>query len=147
MVARIRVRPCARTFRFSAISFRLSTQARCRARRCACPFHRSPGRGARACERSAWRHSRQYKGAIRPMSEPGRSMVNVSSGARLLGVVVLGTLAGGVMAVLGPWQFSVLAGWDAAAAAFVAWVWLSVGPFTPEETSAFATREDDNRVA
>jgi uncharacterized membrane protein len=81
------------------------------------------------------------------MSEPGRSMVNVSSGARLLSVVALGTLAGGVVAVLGPWQFSVLAGWDIAAAAFVAWVWLSVGRFTPAETGAFATREDDSRVA
>jgi uncharacterized membrane protein len=74
-------------------------------------------------------------------------MVNVSSGARLLAVVVLGTLAGGLVAAFGPWQLSVLAGWDVSAAVFIAWVWLSVGRFTPAETGSFATREDDSRVA
>src|SRR5438309_5928264 len=73
-------------------------------------------------------------------------MVNVSSGARLLAVVVLGTLAGGLVAAFGPWQLSVLAGWDVSAAVFIAWVWLSVGRFTPAETGSFATREDDSRV-
>jgi uncharacterized membrane protein len=73
--------------------------------------------------------------------------VNVSSGARLMTVVVLGALAGGVLAAFGPWQLSVLAGWDVSAAVFIAWVWLSVGRFTPEQTGSFATREDDSRVA
>jgi len=60
---------------------------------------------------------------------------------------VLGSLAGGLATALSPWQLAVLAGWDVAAAAFLTWVWLGVGRFTPEETGAFATREDDSRVA
>jgi uncharacterized membrane protein len=41
----------------------------------------------------------------------------------------------------------VLAGWTCAAAAFVGWVWASVGGFTPQQTHAFATREDTSRVS
>jgi uncharacterized membrane protein len=73
--------------------------------------------------------------------------VNGSSGARLITVAGLGALVGGMLAAFGPWQLSVLAGWDVAAAVFIAWVWLSVGRFTPEQTGSFATREDDSRVA
>lgn len=74
-------------------------------------------------------------------------MLTPSSRGRLITVVALGTLAGALMAALGPWQLAVLAGWDVSAVAFLTWVWLSVGRFTPAETSAFATREDDSRVA
>ena len=81
------------------------------------------------------------------MSEPERRMVNVSSGTRLIAVAALGAVAGGLVAAFGPWQLSVLAGWDISAAVFIAWVWLSVGRFTPDETGRFATREDDSRVA
>jgi uncharacterized membrane protein len=73
--------------------------------------------------------------------------VNFSSGVRLITVAVLGALVGGLLAAFGPWQLSVLAGWDVAAAVFIAWVWLSVGRFTPEQTGSFARREDDSRVA
>jgi len=74
-------------------------------------------------------------------------MTAVSSRTRLITVVIIGAVAGGIVAALGPWQFSVLAGWDTSAAVFIAWVWSSVGPFTPEETAEFATREDSSRVA
>lgn len=74
-------------------------------------------------------------------------MTTVSSRVRLLVVVAVGLVAGGVVAAWGAWQFSVLAGWDGVAASFLAWVWLSVAKFTPEETADFATREDDSRVA
>jgi uncharacterized membrane protein len=74
-------------------------------------------------------------------------IVTPSSRVRLITVVVLGSLAGGLVAALGPWQLAVLAGWDVSAATFIMWVWLSVGRFTPAETGAFATREDDSRVA
>ena len=56
-------------------------------------------------------------------------------------------LGGAVAALLAPWQFAALAGWDLAAAAFVGWVWISVGRFTPDETRTFATREDTSRVS
>jgi uncharacterized membrane protein len=70
-----------------------------------------------------------------------------SSRHRLMVVVALGALAGGIAAVFTAWQLSVLVGWDVAAATFVSLVWASVARFTPEETREFATREDEGRVA
>jgi uncharacterized membrane protein len=65
---------------------------------------------------------------------------------RLLLVTAVGAAVGTVFGFLAPWQLAVLAGWDATAALFVAWVWVSVGRLTPDETRALATREDNNRV-
>lgn len=62
-------------------------------------------------------------------------------------VLAIGAVVGLVAAVFAPWQLAVLAGWDSAALSFVAWVWLSVGRFTPEETRDLATREDTGRVS
>ena len=70
-----------------------------------------------------------------------------SSRTRTLTVVVLGAVTGTAMAGFGPWQLAVLTGWDVSAATFLLWVWLSVRGLTPEETGAFATREDDSRAA
>jgi uncharacterized membrane protein len=70
-----------------------------------------------------------------------------SAVARLLTVSVVGVVVGTIAAFLAPWQLTALAGWDAAAAVFVAWIWTSVGRFTPEETRILATREDTGRVA
>ena len=66
--------------------------------------------------------------------------------ARFLVVLTVGAVVAVVTAFVAPWQFSVLAGWDAAAVSFVAWVWAGVGRFTPDETREFATREDNGRV-
>jgi uncharacterized membrane protein len=74
-------------------------------------------------------------------------MRDPSAVERLLVVTAFGVVVGTVAAFLAPWQFGILAGWDAVAAAFVGWVWASVGRFTPDETRALATREDNGRVA
>jgi uncharacterized membrane protein len=66
---------------------------------------------------------------------------------RLLVVTAIGSAVSIVALFVAPWQLAVLAGWDVAAAAFVGWVWASVGPFTPQQTREFATREDNGRVA
>jgi uncharacterized membrane protein len=55
----------------------------------------------------------------------------------LLGVAVLV-----VLAFVFPWEVSVLAGWDVALAAYVAWVWLSVGRLDATSTRAVAMTED-----
>ena len=65
---------------------------------------------------------------------------------RLAVVAIIGLVAAVVSFFLAPWQFAALTGWDAAAIAFVLWVWLSVRAFDPEETRTFATREDTNRL-
>ena len=74
-------------------------------------------------------------------------MRDPSAVERLLVVATVGLLVGLVLAFLAPWQFAILAGWDSAAAAFVTWVWTSVGGLTPDETREVATREDNGRVA
>jgi uncharacterized membrane protein len=66
---------------------------------------------------------------------------------RLLVVFALGLVAGVVAAFFSPWQLAVLVGWDVAAAGFLLAVWMVVFNFTPDETSALATREDPSRVA
>jgi uncharacterized membrane protein len=70
-----------------------------------------------------------------------------SSRKRLLAVSVLGIVAGGIAAAFGPWQLAVLLGWDVTSAAFAGEVWASVRGFSPAQTRAHATREDDGRVA
>jgi uncharacterized membrane protein len=66
---------------------------------------------------------------------------------RLLIVAVIGIVTGVAVAFVAPWQLAVLAGWDAMAATFVAWVWIGVARFTPEATRVHATQEDTNRVS
>jgi uncharacterized membrane protein len=58
-----------------------------------------------------------------------------------------GLIAGTVAAFFPPWQMSPLIGWDVAAVSNVAWVGLTAGRFTADETREFATREDDSRVS
>jgi uncharacterized membrane protein len=58
-----------------------------------------------------------------------------------------GAVAGVVAAFFTPWQVSTLIGWDIAAVSNVAWVGLSAGGFSADETREFATREDDSRRA
>jgi uncharacterized membrane protein len=70
-----------------------------------------------------------------------------SSFERLVGVAGIGCVAGAIAGRVAPWPFAVLTGWDAAAAAFIASVWLIVGRFTPEQARHLATREDNSRVA
>ena len=74
-------------------------------------------------------------------------MRDPSAVERLLRVSAVGVVVGTIAAFLAPWQLAALAGWDAAAAVFVAWIWTSVVRFTPEQTRIFATREDNGRVA
>lgn len=65
---------------------------------------------------------------------------------RLLVVAAIGLVAGVVASFFAPWQMSVVVAWDAAAAAYGLSVWFVVFRFTPDETSALATQEDESRV-
>jgi uncharacterized membrane protein len=73
-------------------------------------------------------------------------MKKQSAMQRLLVVAAIGLAAGVVAAFFAPWQLSVLVAWDAAAGLFVVSVWSVLYRFTPDETSAQATREDTSRV-
>jgi uncharacterized membrane protein len=70
-----------------------------------------------------------------------------SAAERLLVVTAAGVVFAAVAAFLAPWQFAALGGWDVAAGVYVAWVWTTVGGWSPEDTRSHATREDTSRVA
>jgi uncharacterized membrane protein len=71
----------------------------------------------------------------------------VSARVRVLLAAGVGLVAGIVAAFFTPWQVSPLIGWDMAAVSNIAWVGLTAGRFTADETREFATREDDSRVS
>ena len=66
---------------------------------------------------------------------------------RVLTCAALGVAVGAVIALIGPWQLSVLVGWDVAAAALVGTIWTSIGRLDADGTRLTATREDDSRIA
>jgi uncharacterized membrane protein len=74
-------------------------------------------------------------------------VTTVSARSPLLRVTIVGLVCGALAVPFAPWQLALLTGWDAAALAFAAWVWISIGGFSPEETRALATREDTGRVS
>jgi uncharacterized membrane protein len=85
-------------------------------------------------ERHAWCHGRV-------------SLRDSSAGQRLVLIVTLGVIVGASFSVITPWQFALLAGWDAAGATLVAWVWRSVHQLDAKDTEVYATREDDSRAS
>ena len=72
---------------------------------------------------------------------------HIRAGTRVLFSFGAGALAFGIAALLMPWQVATLLGWSAAAAVFMASVWVSVGPMDGAATAEFAMREDDSRTA
>jgi uncharacterized membrane protein len=73
--------------------------------------------------------------------------LDISSRNRLIAVVALGLVAGGIGAAFGSWQLAVLVGWDVSAGTFVGWVLGTVAWFTADQTRDLAIREDDGRVS
>jgi uncharacterized membrane protein len=57
-----------------------------------------------------------------------------------------GAAAAAIAAFFGPWQLTVLIGWDVAAIVMLVTVWGSVVRFSAAQTSAFATSEDNTRA-
>jgi len=85
-------------------------------------------------------------GIVLHASRPARWLTSLTARGR---VVIAGGL-GAVIAVpttlLAPWQLSTLLAWDTAATWVVVSVWVTVGPLGPDQTRAFATREDNTRL-
>jgi len=78
------------------------------------------------------------------MPEPDRRL-RPSQRRRVLTSGAIGLLCGLGVAIVAPWQLAVLAAWDVAAVIVFLRVWTRVGRFTPEQTRALATYEDDSR--
>ena len=71
----------------------------------------------------------------------------MSALARVIVSGSLGIIVAGAAASVTPWQVSSLLAWDTAAAAFTAWVWISVRGADAGTTKRIATHEDDSRSA
>ena len=80
----------------------------------------------------------------------GRSAAGDGLGAsartRLLASLVIGTAAGIALSVVATLRVGLLVGWMAAAATFVAWMWLTIAHMDAESTRAHAGREDSGRA-
>jgi uncharacterized membrane protein len=70
-----------------------------------------------------------------------------SARTRALGSLAVGVVVLAVLAIVSPWQIAVIGGWDASAATFVTWVWLTIARMDSATTAAHATAEDDSRTA
>jgi uncharacterized membrane protein len=66
---------------------------------------------------------------------------------RLTVSVVAGVVAAVAVGVLGQEGYAPLAGWDALALVFSAWVWVTMAPMNSALTAEHATREDPGRAA
>ena len=72
--------------------------------------------------------------------------VRLDQRQRLLIAGVLGGASAAGTAFFVPWQLSMLAGWDVAAAFVAGSVWIFVPALDAESTQEVATREDDSRT-
>jgi len=70
----------------------------------------------------------------------------VSAATRLLAALVVGLTAGFTLSVVATWRVGLLAGWMAAAATFVTWMWLTIARMDAASTRAHAGREDSGRA-
>ena len=72
--------------------------------------------------------------------------VHLDQRERLLIAASLGAVAAIATAIFCPWQLSVLAAWDVAAAFMVGSVWTFIAFLDAPSTAEVATREDDSRA-
>ena len=65
---------------------------------------------------------------------------------RVMVAAAIGIVAAVIAAFFGPWQLTLLIGWDVAAIVMLATIWGSVVRFSAKQTAQFATEEDDSRA-
>ena len=71
----------------------------------------------------------------------------VSQRRRFLECVAAGLVVAAIVAWFAPWQLTVLAGWDTAAALILVRIWARIAVADGNETRALASREDDSRAS
>jgi uncharacterized membrane protein len=97
------------------------------------------------------RYAPRREQAREPVRSNGRRgvggiAVRLDQRQRLLIAAPLGVVCGCLIALFAPWQLSLLAGWDVAAAFIAGSVWMFIPFFDAESTCRVATREDDSRA-
>lgn len=65
---------------------------------------------------------------------------------RLVVMITVGAVVAVVVGLEAAWPYALLAGWDAAALIFTAWVWLMMASMTSADTAAHATQEEPGRA-
>lgn len=71
---------------------------------------------------------------------------SASAQDRLIIVLIIGIIAGVLTGFLWAWKYAALVGWDALAASFTAWTWVSVSRMDAAGTADHATREDPSQA-
>ena len=89
--------------------------------------------------------TRRHRGLV-DGAPVGAKGVHLDQRQRLLIAAPLGAVAGTTAAIFGPWQLSVLLGWDVAALFIVGSVWAFIVVLDAASTARVATREDDSRA-
>lgn len=89
--------------------------------------------------------TRRHRGPV-DGAPVGAMGVHLDQRQRLLIAAPLGAVAGTTAAFFGPWQLSVLLGWDVAALFIVGSAWAFIVVLDAASTARVATREDDSRA-
>jgi uncharacterized membrane protein len=79
-----------------------------------------------------------------PLREPHRRAASARTEVVVSGV--LGIVVGVAVSLVTATEFAALIGWDAAAAAYAAWVWSAIWPLDSEHTAPLAGRQDPTRA-
>ncbi|MDI9914134.1 DUF1345 domain-containing protein [Rhodococcus sp. IEGM 1379] len=80
-----------------------------------------------------------------PVVPVPRSALGAGPALRVVTGLILGVIAGIVVALVGHARFSFLIGWDVAATVFTVWTWILVWPFDATLTASHSTREEPAR--
>jgi uncharacterized membrane protein len=80
----------------------------------------------------------------RPAERP--PVGGLSPGKRVAACTAAGAIAGGLVAIVGPWWLAPLAAWDIASAALLTWTWRLLWPLGSELTARHARQESPGRV-
>jgi uncharacterized membrane protein len=83
--------------------------------------------------------------AGRPPDDAGR-LPGTSAATRAVTAAAAGACAGVLAWLLGSWEIGTLAGWDVAAAVYVAWTLATIWRRDPASTARLALREDPGRT-
>ena len=76
-----------------------------------------------------------------------RRTSSLNERARMATAALIALVVALPVALVSPWQLSVLVGWDVAAVVFIGWTWLRVGRLDGGATRTHAQREDTGRDA
>ena len=74
-------------------------------------------------------------------------MAGTSAVVRVLVSFTAGVATFLLALIVSRWEIAALLGWDAAAVAFLLWVWLAIGGLDGDDTARLASREDSSRLA